>query len=42
VKEGRIDAATLDRLLRAVDGENAVLAEVPFDRNIAQSLMRVE
>jgi PIN domain nuclease of toxin-antitoxin system len=41
-ERGRIDAATLDRLLRAVDGENAVLAEVPFDRNIAQSLMRVE
>jgi PIN domain nuclease of toxin-antitoxin system len=41
-ERGRIDAATLGRLLRAVDGENAVLAEVPFDRNIAQSLMRVE
>lgn len=41
-ERGRIDAATLDRLLRTVDGENAVLAEVPFDRNIAQSLMRVE
>ncbi len=41
-ERGRIDAATLDRLLRAVDGKNAVLAEVPFDRNIAQSLMRVE
>src|ERR671933_1062328 len=41
-ERGRIDAATIDRLLRAVDGENAVLAEVPFDRNIAQSLMRVE
>ena len=41
-ERGRIDAATLDRLLRAVDSENAVLAEVPFDRNIAQSLMRVE
>ncbi|MEW6493239.1 MAG: type II toxin-antitoxin system VapC family toxin [Cyanobacteriota bacterium] len=41
-ERGRIDATTLDRLLRAVEGENAVLAEVPFDRNIAQSLMRVE
>lgn len=41
-ERGRIDAATLNRLLRAVDGENAVLAEVPFDRNIAQALMRVE
>lgn len=41
-ERGRIDAATLNLLLRAVDGENAVLAEVPFDRNIAQSLMRVE
>ena len=41
-ERGRIDAATLDRLLRTVDGENAVLTEVPFDRNIAQSLMRVE
>ena len=41
-ERGRIDAATLDRLLRAIDSENALLVEMPFDRNIAQSLMRVE
>ena len=41
-ERGRIDGAILGRLLRAVDDENAVLAEVPFDRNIAQSLIRVE
>jgi PIN domain nuclease of toxin-antitoxin system len=41
-ERGRIDAATLDRLLRAIDSENALLVEIPFDRNIAQALMRVE
>jgi PIN domain nuclease of toxin-antitoxin system len=41
-ERGRIDAATLDRLLWAIDSENALLVEIPFDRNIAQSLMRVE
>ncbi len=41
-ERGRIDAATLDRLLRAINSENALLVEIPFDRNIAQALMRVE
>jgi PIN domain nuclease of toxin-antitoxin system len=40
-ERGRIDAATLDRLLRAIDSENALLVEIPFDRNIAQALMRL-
>jgi hypothetical protein len=27
--------ATLDRLLRAIEKENAVLVEIPFDRHVA-------
>lgn len=34
-ERGRINAATLERLLGVVDTENALLAEIPFDRNIA-------
>jgi PIN domain nuclease of toxin-antitoxin system len=41
-ERGRIAAETLERLLPAVDGENAVLIEVPFDRYVAQALARVE
>ena len=41
-EKGRIDSATLDRLLMAVDGEDAVLIEVPFDRHVAQALRKVE
>ena len=41
-EKDRIHEATLDRLLMAVDGEHAVLVEIPFDRNIAQALRRVE
>lgn len=41
-EKGRIHAATLDRLLKATDESKAVLAEVPFDRHIAQALTQVE
>jgi PIN domain nuclease of toxin-antitoxin system len=41
-EKGRIDSATLDRLLMAVDSEDAVLIEVPFDRHVAQALRKVE
>ena len=41
-EKGRIDPATLDRLLTAVDSEDAVLVEVPFDRHVAQALREVE
>ena len=41
-EKGRIDPATLDRLLTAVDREDAVLIEVPFDRHVAQALRKVE
>ena len=41
-EKGRIDPATLDRLLTAVDSEDAVLIEVPFDRHVAQALRKVE
>jgi predicted nucleic acid-binding protein len=42
IKKGRIDSATLDRLLMAVDSEDAVLIEVPFDRHVAQALRKIE
>jgi PIN domain nuclease of toxin-antitoxin system len=41
-EKGRIDPAALERLLTAVDGEDAVLIEVPFDRHVAQALRKVE
>ncbi|QYO68623.1 type II toxin-antitoxin system VapC family toxin [Leptolyngbya sp. 7M] len=41
-ERGRIATETLERLLEAVDDENAVLAEVPFNRYVAQALSRVE
>ena len=41
-ERGRIATETIELLLRAVDGENAVLVEVPFDRYIARALARVE
>ena len=33
-ERGRIRTETLDRLLQAIDGEDAVLVEIPFDRAI--------
>lgn len=41
-EKGRIDPATLDRLLAAIDDERAVLTDVPFDRHVAQALRQVE
>ncbi|MBW4626121.1 MAG: PIN domain-containing protein [Brasilonema octagenarum HA4186-MV1] len=41
-EKGRISALTLERLLAVVDTTDAVLAEVPFDRHIAQALRLVE
>ncbi len=41
-EKGRISPLTLERLLTAVDTSNAVLTEVPFDRDIAQPLYLVE
>jgi hypothetical protein len=34
-EKGCIAPATLDRLLRAIEKENAVLVEIPFDRHVA-------
>jgi PIN domain nuclease of toxin-antitoxin system len=41
-ERGRIAAETLEQLLQAVDNQDSVLIEVPFDRHIAQALARVE
>ena len=41
-ERGRIATETLEHLLEAVDGENSVLIEAPFDRYIAQALAQVQ
>lgn len=41
-EKGRISGLTLQRLLTAVDATDAVLAEVPFDRDIANVLHLIE
>ncbi|MBW4630680.1 MAG: PIN domain-containing protein [Iphinoe sp. HA4291-MV1] len=41
-EEGRISPLTLESLLAVVDTTDAVLAEVPLDRHIAQALRLVE
>ena len=41
-ERGRINADTLARLLAAVDSEDALLVEIPFDRNIALTLRQVD
>ena len=38
---GRINSATLDLLLREVESDDALLVEIPFDRNIALSLRQI-
>ena len=38
MERGRIRPETLQRLLAALDAEDAILAEVPFDRHVAQAL----
>jgi PIN domain nuclease of toxin-antitoxin system len=40
-EKGRIDPATLDRLLAAIDREDAVLVEVPFNRQVAQAMRQI-
>jgi PIN domain nuclease of toxin-antitoxin system len=42
MERGRIDVTTLDRLLEALEGDNALLVEIPFDRHIAQALRQVD
>jgi PIN domain nuclease of toxin-antitoxin system len=41
-EKGRVDPATLDRLLAAIDREDAVLVEVPLDRHVAKAVRRME
>lgn len=41
-ERGRINADTLARLLATVDSEDALLVEIPFDRNIALTLRQVD
>jgi PIN domain nuclease of toxin-antitoxin system len=38
---GRIRTETLDRLLQAVDGEDVVLVEIPFDRSVARAMVTI-
>ncbi len=40
-ERGRIHAKTLDRLLQAVEGEDAVLVEIPFDRSVARAMVSI-
>jgi PIN domain nuclease of toxin-antitoxin system len=41
-ERGRINSTTLDRLLREVESDDALLVEIPFDRNIALALRQVD
>ena len=41
-ERGRINSATLDLLLREVESDDALLVEIPFDRNIALTLREVD
>ena len=38
----RIREGTLERLLNAIDSEDAVLVELPFDRHVAEALREVD
>jgi PIN domain nuclease of toxin-antitoxin system len=38
----RIPEPTLERLLNAIDEENSVLIEIPLDKNVVKTLVRVE
>jgi PIN domain nuclease of toxin-antitoxin system len=40
-ERGRIRAETLERLLEAVEGENVVLVEIPFDRTVARAMVNI-
>ncbi len=41
IEKGRIDTAALTRLMAGLDAADAVLVEVPFDRQVAQAMRRV-
>ena len=41
-ERGRINSNTLDLLLREVESDDALLVEIPFDRNIALTLRQVD
>ncbi|MEG4486507.1 type II toxin-antitoxin system VapC family toxin [Microcoleus sp. D2_18a_B4] len=41
-ERGRINSTTLDLLLREVESDEALLVEIPFDRNIALTLRQVD
>ena len=41
-ERGRINSTTLDLLLREVERDDALLVEIPFDRNIALTLRQVD
>jgi PIN domain nuclease of toxin-antitoxin system len=41
IEKGRIDATALTRLIAELDAADAVLVEVPFDRQVAQAMRRV-
>ena len=41
-ERGRINSATLDLLLTEVESDDALLVEIPFDRNIALTLRQVD
>ena len=41
-ERGRINSTTLDLLLRVVESDDALLVEIPFDRNIALTLRQVD
>jgi PIN domain nuclease of toxin-antitoxin system len=41
-EKNRIPEPTLERLLNAIDEENSVLIEIPLDKNVVKTLVRVE
>ncbi|MEN9869808.1 MAG: hypothetical protein RLZZ171_791 [Cyanobacteriota bacterium] len=41
-EKNRIPEPTLERLLNAIDEENSVLSEIPLDKNVVKTLVRVE
>jgi len=41
-ERGRINSTTLDLLLRVVENDDALLVEIPLDRNIALTLRQVD
>ena len=42
MEKGRLDAATLHRVLTALDIPNGVFVEAPLDRHIAQAMAQVD